>query len=214
MITIIDYGSGNIHSVHKAFERTGKAVKVTDRAEDLRNATHIVLPGVGAFGDCIKGLSSLPNMLSKLEKQVLQNGKPFFGICVGMQMLATEGYERGKHKGLGWIEGEVMHLEPSDKTLRIPHIGWNNIENIRDDSPMKAIKSGEHVYFVHSYQFIPANEGDIAATTEYGGRVVAAINRGNIFGTQFHPEKSQEAGRKIIERFLSACHTGEGQYPS
>ncbi len=204
-ITIIDYGSGNLRSAAKAFEHVvqkspGAKVIVTNNPADLEKATHIVLPGVGAFGDCAAGLAKIPGMVAALEKQVLQNKKPFLGICVGMQLLADIGHEYGEHKGLGWIKGEVRRINPSDKSLPIPHMGWNGLAAQKKLPLLNNIKSD--VYFVHSYQFICANNDNLVATCDYGGQITAVIAKGNIMGVQFHPEKSQTAGLTLIENFL------------
>jgi len=200
-IAIIDYGSGNLRSAAKAFEHVaGVKVKVTSDAKDLETATHIVLPGVGAFGDCIAGLKKIPGMIAAMEKQVLENKKPFLGICVGMQLLADTGHEYGEHKGLGWIKGEVRKISPADKSLPIPHMGWNSLQ-LSKPTPLLKNLQGD-VYFVHSYQFIPGDNDNLLATTDYGGKVTAAVARGNIMGVQFHPEKSQQAGLQLLKNFL------------
>ena len=200
-VAIIDYGSGNLRSCAKAFEHVaGAKVVVTSEAKDLDDATHIVLPGVGAFGDCIAGLRKIPGMIAAMEKQVLLAKKPFLGICVGMQLLADVGHEYGEHKGLGWIKGEVRKIEPSDKTLPVPHMGWNGLE-IKKQSPLLKNLGGD-VYFVHSYHFIPAENHNLLATTDYGGKLTAAIGKDNVMGVQFHPEKSQAAGLELIRNFL------------
>jgi len=200
-LAIIDYGSGNLRSCAKAFEHVlGHKVNVTSRPEDLHSATHIVLPGVGAFGDCASGLRKIPGMVAALEKEVLHNKKPFLGICVGMQLLADTGHEYGEHKGLGWIKGEVRKITPADKTLPIPHMGWNGLE-VTQKSPLLKNLSAD-VYFTHSYQFIAADNDNLLAVTDYGGKVTAAIGKNNIMGVQFHPEKSQNAGLELIKNFL------------
>lgn len=202
-VVLIDYGSGNLHSAAKALEREAKplglSVKVTYEAEDVAEASHIVLPGVGAFADCYAGLHGLPGMCETLETAVWKQKKPFLGICVGMQLLAEKGYENGVHSGLGWLKGKVEAIRPADKTLKIPHMGWNALE-IRQKHPLfDGVKSGEHMYFVHSYHFLG---DDIAATVDYGGKVTAAVARDNIMGVQFHPEKSQQAGLRLLSNFL------------
>lgn len=209
-VVIVDYGSGNLRSAAKAFERvvrengSGHQVIVSSDPEDLKKADRIVLPGVGAFGDCKRGLSNLPGMLDTLSDEVLNKGKPFFGICVGMQLLASVGREHGDHEGLGWIKGEVVPLTPDDKSLKIPHMGWNVIEIHGSLHPMlQGLESGVHAYFVHSYHFLPEDDDNVLATVGYGGPVTAAVGRDNIFGTQFHPEKSQKVGLHIIENFLN-----------
>jgi glutamine amidotransferase len=205
-VTIIDYGSGNLHSIAKAFEKEGRKksfkVVVSDNAEEVRKASHIVLPGVGAFGDCIGGLDKLKGMREALEDAVIKQKKPFMGVCVGMQMLADEGLENGSHKGLGWISGKVIPLKPKDKSLKIPHMGWNELRIEKDHPVLNGIKTGDHVYFVHSYHFDCANSKNTLSTVDYGAPVVAVIANENIVAAQFHPEKSQKTGLKFISNFL------------
>lgn len=206
LVTLIDYGSGNLRSAAKAFERmgerTGHRVLVSGNPSDVEAAAHIVLPGVGAFADCMAGLTALPGMIAALRREVLECKKPFLGICVGMQLLAEKGFEHGEHSGLGWIPGEVRALSPSGKTLKIPHMGWNELDIKRPHKLFAGIGNGDHAYFVHSYHFVCADAGDVLAETDYGGPVTASVARGNIMGTQFHPEKSQETGLRLIENFL------------
>ncbi len=205
---IIDYESGNLHSAVKAFEKVagdigyGGEILLTGNAFDVKSASHIVLPGVGAFGDCKAGLAALPGMIQALEEAVLQEKKPFLGICVGMQLLMQYGYEHGKFEGLGWIEGEVIPIEPQDPALKIPHMGWNELEITRSHPLFTGISPNEHVYFVHSYQVKCDDFDDILAEVGYGGKVTAAIARDNIMGVQFHPEKSRKTGMKVIRNFL------------
>ena len=208
-VAIIDYGSGNLRSAAKAFERAaaeaglGLAVTVTGDAADLARASHIVLPGVGAFGDCRHGLDALPGMVEALERQVIEGGRPFLGICVGMQLMATRGLEHGRHDGLGWIAGDVMALEPANGALKVPHMGWNELGLTVPDHPFFAgVATGAHTYFVHSYGFACADPAQALATTEYGGPVTAVVGRDNLLGTQFHPEKSQAVGLRLIANFL------------
>jgi glutamine amidotransferase len=207
-VALIDYGSGNLRSAEKALARAASdagsktEILVTADADMVAKAERIVLPGVGAFADCMKGLSALPGMVDALNDAVLQRGVPFFGICVGMQLLATVGREFGDHKGLGWIEGEVVKLTPSDANLKIPHMGWNELRFTRAHTMFDGVAPGSHAYFVHSYCIKPVVPADILATTDYGGSVVAAVARGNIFGTQFHPEKSQGMGLALLGNFL------------
>ena len=203
MIVIIDYGSGNLRSAAKAFERmaNGKKIIVSSDPKLLENASHIVLPGVGAFADCIKGLQNVSGMIAALEKQVLENKKPFLGICVGMQMLFEQSSEHGTHKGLGWLKGEVIKIDDKNGKLKIPHIGWNELNIIKPEHKLLCgINSGDHAYFVHSYHAI--NSDDVVATTDYGDNLTAIIARDNIMGTQFHPEKSQKTGLRLIENFV------------
>lgn len=199
-VAIIDYGSGNLRSVAKAFERVGAKVQVTSDIKDVAAATHIVLPGVGAFADCMHGLKALSGMLDTLEKEVRQKKKPFLGICVGMQMLFERGYEHGVHAGLGWLEGEVV---PLVSKLKVPHMGWNDLRINGDHKLLSGIKTGAHVYFVHSYHAACKHSADVLATVEYGQTITAVVGRGNIMGTQFHPEKSQETGLTLLKNFLS-----------
>jgi glutamine amidotransferase len=210
-VAIVDYGSGNLHSAQKAFERAAREaglsceVRVTPRPEDVLAAQHIVLPGVGAFADCRRGLDRLPGMVEALEEAVRERGKPFLGICVGAQLMATRGLEYETVAGLNWIEGDVAAIKPRDPGLKIPHMGWNTLDVQRDHPVLEGVKTGpdgRHAYFVHSYQFYPANPADIVATADYGGPVTAIIARGNTVGTQFHPEKSQTLGLKLISNFL------------
>jgi glutamine amidotransferase len=210
-VAIVDYGSGNLHSAHKAFERAAReaglscAIAVTPDPDVVAAADAIVLPGVGAFADCRAGLEGLPGMIDSLTEAVLKKGRPFFGICVGMQLLATRGLEHGETPGLGWIDGEVAAIEPHDKTLRIPHMGWNTLDPRRAHPLLEGIPTGPkglHAYFVHSYAFRPADPARVIADTDYDGPVSALIGRDNIAGSQFHPEKSQALGLALIANFL------------
>jgi glutamine amidotransferase len=210
-VAIIDYGSGNLHSAAKAFERAAReqasplAVKVTSRPEEVRAAERIVLPGVGAFGDCRNGLLSIPGMIEALEEAVRAQGKPFLGICVGLQLMAERGREHGLTPGLGWIAGEVRAIEPSDPALKIPHMGWNTLDLVRPHALLAGIptgNSGLNAYFVHSFHLVPAEEGALVATTDYGGPITAFVAKDNLAGSQFHPEKSQKLGLALIANFL------------
>jgi len=206
-ITIVDYGSGNLRSVAKALTRAvadaGRAdqIVVTADPEAVRRAERIVLPGVGAFADCMRGLSGLPGMHQVLREQVLDAGRPFLGICVGMQLMAEWGREHGDHKGLGWMTGEVVPLAPFDPALKVPHMGWNELAVRRPHPLLAGIAPGSHAYFVHSYRFAAAPDV-VCAETSYGGPVTAVVARDNLAGTQFHPEKSQAVGLKLIANFL------------
>jgi imidazole glycerol-phosphate synthase subunit HisH len=211
LVTIVDYQSGNLHSAAKAFERAAgesgitATIAVTSEPEDVRRADRIVLPGVGAFGDCYRGLGSAPGMIEALREAVLERGRPFFGICVGMQLLANRGLEHGVHEGLGWIGGEVDLIKPADPALKIPHMGWNTLSFEREHALFRDIPGGVdgwHAYFVHSYQFQPTHKEDVVAYSGYGGPITAMIARDNIAGSQFHPEKSQKLGLKLISNFL------------
>ncbi|MDZ4722676.1 MAG: imidazole glycerol phosphate synthase subunit HisH [candidate division Zixibacteria bacterium] len=201
MVGIVDYGMGNIMSVANALERIGAGVKMCRTPEDFSEVDRIILPGVGAFADCMNTLNS-SGLVEALEDSVLSYKKPLFGICVGMQMLAKKGYEGGMHNGLGWINSEVVMLETSEANLRIPHIGWNNVST-RENSPIfKGLPPEPEVYFVHSY-WMKCNDPDVVeATCDYGGLITASIRKDNIVATQFHPEKSQDYGLHILENFM------------
>ncbi len=210
-VAIIDYGSGNLHSAAKAFERAAREsgsplkVKVTSRPEDVRAAERIVLPGVGAFADCKQGLLAIPGMIDALEESVRRHGKPFLGICVGLQLMAERGLEHGLTPGLGWIEGEVRAIEPSDPSLKIPHMGWNTLKLVREHALFEGIPTGDaglNAYFVHSYHLVPARADALVATTDYAGPITAFVAKDNVAGSQFHPEKSQRLGLKLIANFL------------
>ncbi|MHA1536089.1 MAG: imidazole glycerol phosphate synthase subunit HisH [Alphaproteobacteria bacterium] len=208
-VAIIDYGSGNLRSAAKAFERAGAErgdageVRVTDRADDLDWASHIVLPGVGAFADCKAGLAALSGMIEALNRNAIGAGKPFLGICVGMQLMASRGLEHGVHEGLGWIAGEVRALEPDDPALKIPHMGWNDLKVAANGHTLTGgLETGTDVYFDHGYHLVCEDPGDRIASVDYGGAVTAIVGRGNLLGTQFHPEKSQSAGLSLIASFL------------
>lgn len=206
IVALIDYGSGNLASAAKALAKAanGKSEIVTTAdPQVVKEAERIVLPGVGAFADCMKGLSSVPGMVDALREKVLKDGAPFLGICVGMQLLATVGVEFGRHAGLGWIAGEVVKITPSDPNLKIPHMGWNELKILQKHALLKGIEDGAHAYFVHSFELKPALPEDLIATTDYGGPLTAMVGNENIAGTQFHPEKSQATGLKLLENFLS-----------
>jgi len=213
-VAIIDYGSGNLRSAAKAFEHAASAVgyqggvSVTADAAVLDRASHIVLPGVGAFADCKRGLEGVPGIVEALERNVRERKKPFLGICVGMQLMATRGLEHGRHDGFGWIAGEVRRLQPDDAGLKIPHMGWNDLV-VETDGAMPngafgsgGLETGAEVYFVHSYHLVCEDPHDLVATADYGGPVTALVGRENMAGTQFHPEKSQAAGLALIAAFL------------
>lgn len=208
-VAIIDYGSGNLRSAAKAFERAaaekklGADIRVVADAAEVARADRIVLPGVGAFADCMRGLGALPGMVAAMDRAVREQGRPFLGICVGMQLLASQGHEHGLHKGLNWIPGEVEALRPSDPALKIPHMGWNALEFRKGHPLLAGITPGRHAYFVHSYAMTCRDPADVVATVEYGGPVAALIARGNMAGTQFHPEKSQAGGLRLIANFLA-----------
>jgi glutamine amidotransferase len=209
LVTIIDYGAGNLHSAAKAFERMATpldiTVEVTADPERVRIADRIMLPGVGAFADCKAGLDAVVGMVEVLEERVIRGGVPFLGVCVGMQLMASEGREKVVTPGLGWIPGAVQKITPSDPALKIPHMGWNTISITRPHPLFAGIPDGPdglHAYFVHSYHLATENPDTLLATTDYGGQVTACVGRDNLFGTQFHPEKSQALGLQLIENFL------------
>lgn len=214
-VTIIDYGSGNLRSAAKAFEHVGReneldlTVKVSSNPRDLHDATRIVLPGQGAFGDCMKSLSAIDGMIDTLNESVLRQGKPFLGICVGMQLMATRGLEHGVHAGLNWIEGEVIPMNTGNTDLKIPHMGWNNLifpsANKEQDNRHFVLRSTDSLnnfYFVHSFVFQCLYNHNVLALTEYGNALPAVVGKDNMIGVQFHPEKSQKAGLKLITEFL------------
>jgi glutamine amidotransferase len=205
IVAIVDYGAGNLRSAEKALAEAAKEsarVVVTSDPDTVRRADRIVLPGVGAFADCKRGLDALPGMVEALEEAVLKQGKPFLGICVGMQLMASVGVEFGEHKGLDWIKGKVVVLDPADRSLRIPQMGWNNLDLKRAHPVLADTKSGDHAYFVHSYHLVAERPQDVIATVDYGGPVTAIIGRDNLLGVQFHPEKSQHMGLTLLARFL------------
>ena len=204
---LVDYESGNLHSAEKAFQRMalevgGGEVVVTTRAEDVARADRIVLPGDGAFPACRRALGAAPGMVAALEEAVLRRGVPFFGICVGMQMLATVGREYEEVAGLGWIDGAVERITPGNAGLKVPHMGWNDLVIDRAHPVLEGVASGDHAYFVHSYQFHVSDPAHLVAHVDYGARVTAIVARDNIIGTQFHPEKSQATGLRMIANFL------------
>jgi glutamine amidotransferase len=203
---LIDYGSGNLASAAKALARAanGKSdIVTTADPQVVLEAERIVLPGVGAFADCMRGLNAVPGMVEALREKVLKEGAPFLGICVGMQLLATVGVEFGRHAGLGWIAGEVVKITPDDPNLKIPHMGWNEIRKAQSHPLLEGIPDRAHAYFVHSFQLKPVLPDDLIATTDYGGPLTAMVGNENIAGTQFHPEKSQAIGIKLLENFLT-----------
>jgi glutamine amidotransferase len=206
-IAIIDYGAGNLSSAKNAVLRCieemgiSAEVLVTAHAEDLNSADHIILPGVGAYKDCIENLRATTGMVEAMEENILRRAKPFLGICVGMQLLATQGHEHGIHQGLDWIAGDIVALDPA-LGIKVPHMGWNDLDIKSDHLLFEGIETGADVYFVHSYHFELADESHLLASVNYGSDITAVIGRDNIIGTQFHPEKSQKYGLKFIENFL------------
>jgi glutamine amidotransferase len=211
-VAIVDYGSGNLHSAAKAFERaardsgTGQPIVVTNDPHVVAAAERVVLPGVGAFADCRRGLDAVDGMVEALDEAVHEKGRPFFGICVGMQLLAERGREYEVTPGLGWIAGEVDRITPTDPHLKIPHMGWNTLNVTRPHKLIEGLAlgaDGRHAYFVHSYEFKVAERADLVAEADYGGPITAIVARDNLVGTQFHPEKSQKLGLALIANFLT-----------
>lgn len=204
MIALIDYGAGNLHSVHNALRQAGATeVTITADADMVRRADRIVLPGVGAFRACRDALVAIPGMVDAMGEAVHERATPFLGVCVGMQLLADAGEEFGRHAGLGWIPGTVRRIAPTDAAIKVPHMGWNDV--VLNGTPAGAgalLEPGEG-YFLHSYHFEAANPADVAATTDHGGPLVAAVARDTIIGCQFHPEKSQRYGLSFLSRFLA-----------
>ena len=210
-VAIVDYGSGNLRSAAKAFERsareagTNERVLVTADPHAVAEADRIVLPGVGAFADCRAGLYGVPGMVDVLQREVIERGKPFLGICVGMQLMATRGVEYGVHAGLDWISGDVVRIEPegrSGERLKIPHMGWNELLDLKPHPLLAGLNARDHAYFVHSFQLKAAIADTLLALTDYGGPITAVVGRDNLAGTQFHPEKSQATGLRLIGNFL------------
>ena len=208
---IIDYGSGNLHSALKAFERSAAEAKlktkivVTSKPEDVASAERIVLPGVGAFKDCRNGLLAVPGLVEAMRDQVISKGRPFLGICVGMQLMATRGLEHDVTPGLGWVAGDVKPIAPANPALKIPHMGWNTITPNAQHALLDGIQTGDdgmHAYFVHSYHMECTLHEDVIATSDYGGALTAMVGYDNMVGTQFHPEKSQALGLALIANFL------------
>jgi len=211
-VAIVDYGSGNLHSAAKAFERAARdcghaqPIVVTSDPDQVARADRVVLPGVGAFADCRRGLDAVAGMVEALNMRVRRQGRPFLGICVGMQLMAERGREYEVTEGLGWIAGEVDRIAPSDPSLKIPHMGWNTLNAIRPHPLLDGIAVGPdglHAYFVHSFELKPAERADLIAQADYGGPVTAIVGRDTAVGTQFHPEKSQRLGLKLIANFLA-----------
>ncbi len=208
IVALIDYGSGNLRSAEKALARaaqeggSGQQIILTDNPHVVSKAERIVLPGVGAFADCMAGLSSLPSMIEALNETVITRARPFLGICVGMQLMARVGHEFGDHPGLGWLDADVLRLEPSDKALKIPHMGWNELQIARPHALITDLPDKAHAYFVHSYGMRVNDPSQIIASTDYGGAITAIVGRDNIVGTQFHPEKSQAVGLMLLRNFL------------
>ena len=204
-VTIVDYQSGNISSVINSFNEVAKGkvhLEVTSDIKKIESSDKIVLPGQGSFKSCVDSLNNISGLVETLKEFVIINNKPLLGICVGLQMFADVGYEEAETKGLGWIPGKVSKIDNQNGKLKLPHIGWNEIEIQKESKIFKDIKNKSHMYFVHSYEFIPEDKSVISATTDYSSKIVCAVERENLFGTQFHPEKSDKIGLKIIENFI------------
>ena len=205
-VTIVDYNSGNISSVINSFNEVAKDkvnIEVTSNLDSIKTSDKVVLPGQGSFKSCIDRLNSIDGLIDTLKEFVIENKKPILGICVGLQMFADIGYEETETKGLGWISGKVSKIDNQNDKFKLPHIGWNEINIIKDSKIFNNIEDKSHMYFVHSYEFIPEDKSVIAATTDYSSKVVCAAEKENIFGTQFHPEKSDKIGLRIIENFIT-----------
>jgi glutamine amidotransferase len=202
-VCILDYGSGNTRSVYNLVKTISNNVVISNEIEDINSSTHIILPGVGAYSSAMQKINhKIP--IDNLIYNILTIKKPFLGICVGMQVLSTFGFEFDKTKGLNWIEGEVIKIELQDKKLNLPHVGWNSVVKLKDDGNiLKNIENETDFYFVHSFEFIPINHSHVTAICNYGKNIVAVLNKDNIYGVQFHPEKSQDAGKKLLENFIN-----------
>jgi len=204
-VTIVDYQSGNISSVINSFTEVAKGkvnLEVTADIKKIKSSDKIVLPGQGSFKSCVDSLNSIKGLVETLKEFAITNKKPLLGICVGLQMFADIGYEEAETKGLGWISGKVSKINNQNGKLKLPHIGWNEIEIKKESKIFKDVKNKSHMYFVHSYEFVPEDKSVISATTDYSSKIVCAIEKNNLFGTQFHPEKSDKTGLKIIENFI------------
>ena len=205
-VTIVDYKSGNISSVINSFKEVAKSkvnIKVTSELNEIKSSDKLVLPGQGSFKSCIDGLKNISGMIDVLNEFVINNKKPLFGICVGLQMFANIGYEEKETEGLGWIPGKVSKIDNQKGKYKLPHIGWNQINILKNSKILKGVEKNSHMYFVHSYEFIPVDKDVISSTTNYSSNIVCSVEKENIFGTQFHPEKSDKLGLKIINNFIS-----------
>ena len=205
-VTIVDYKSGNISSVINSFKEVAKNkvnIEVTSDLNKIKSSDKVVLPGQGSFKSCIDGLNSINGLIDTLSEFALSNKKPLLGFCVGLQMFADVGYEEVETKGLGWISGKVSKIDNQNGKYKLPHIGWNQINIVKDSKIFKDIENNSHMYFVHSYEFIPKDKSVTSATTDYSSNIVCAVEKENIFGTQFHPEKSDKNGLKIIDNFIN-----------
>ncbi|WP_440911442.1 imidazole glycerol phosphate synthase subunit HisH [Candidatus Pelagibacter sp.] len=205
-VTIVDYNSGNISSVINSFKEVAKEkikIEVTSNLDKIKSSDKIVLPGQGSFKSCVDALNNIDGLVDTLNEFTIINKKPLLGICVGLQMFADVGYEEIETKGLGWITGRVSKIDNQNRKFKLPHIGWNELNIVKDSRIFKDIKDKSHMYFVHSYEFIPKDKDVISSTTNYSSNIVCSVEKENIFGTQFHPEKSDKLGLKIIENFLN-----------
>ena len=205
-VTIVDYNSGNISSVINSFQEVAKDkvnIEVTSDLNKIKSSDKIVLPGQGSFKSCVDALNSIDGLVDTLNDTVISKKKPLFGICVGLQMFADIGYEEKETKGLGWISGKVLKIDNQNGKYKLPHIGWNEINIVNKSKIFKDIENNSHMYFVHSYEFIPEDKSVISATTDYSSNIVCSVEKENIFGTQFHPEKSDKIGLKIIDNFIN-----------
>ena len=205
-VTIVDYKSGNISSVINSFEEVAKdkvTIEVTSDLNKIKSSDKVVLPGQGSFKSCVDALNKIKGLTDTLNEFAINYKKPLLGICVGLQMFADVGYEETETKGLGWISGKVSKIDNQNGKFKLPHIGWNQINIVKDSKIFKDIKKNSHMYFVHSYEFIPENKDVISATTDYSSNIVCSVEKENIFGTQFHPEKSDKMGLKIISNFIN-----------
>ena len=208
LITVVDYGVGNLRSIAKSLEKANSKnslnyqIKITSNIDDIKNADKLVLPGQGSFKACKEGINNISGLETELNEAVINKYKPIFGICAGMQLFATTGYEEKKTPGLNWIPGDVVKLDPGKSKLKIPHMGWNELKMENTSAVFKEITESNHAYFIHSYEFIPNNKKSISLTTSYGKDVIAAVSYKNIYGSQFHPEKSQNFGLNILTNFL------------
>ena len=205
-VTIVDYNSGNISSVINSFEEVAKdkvAIEVTSDLKKIKSSDKLVLPGQGSFKSCVDALNTIDGLIDTLNEFVINGKKPLLGICVGLQMFADIGYEEKESKGLGWISGKVSKIDNQNDKFKLPHIGWNEINIVKNSKIFKDIDNKSHMYFVHSYEFIPENKDVISATTDYSSNIVCSVEKENIFGTQFHPEKSDKMGLKLIDNFIN-----------
>ena len=205
-VTIVDYQSGNISSVINSFKKVAKdkvSLEVTSDLNKIKLSDKLILPGQGSFKSCVDSLKSIKGLVDTLKDFVFKNKKPLLGVCVGLQMFGDVGYEESETKGLGWIPGKVTKIDNKNGKFKLPHIGWNEIEIVKESKIFKDIKNKSHMYFVHSYEFVPQDKSVVSATTDYASKIVCSVEKDNLFGTQFHPEKSDKAGLKVIENFIN-----------